>query len=81
MLSALLATGADGALYAFANRERPAKHGWRCIAVAGEQEQREAQERSERDTIRTLAVIGNAGPLACIAATLVRRRRDRERMP
>jgi hypothetical protein len=71
---------ANGALYAFANRERP-KPEWACIPVMGEQERREAQERSERDTIRTLVVIANAGPLAFIGATLMRLRRDREQRP
>jgi hypothetical protein len=74
-LSLTLATGADGALYAFANRYRPPTH-WGCL-VDDSIGRREGQFR--HDAIMTSALIVNLGAIACVGTTLLRRRRDCER--
>jgi hypothetical protein len=78
IVTVLLSAGADGALYAFANRERPPITPGCWLSTSSRCEQREAQLRLERDLTRVSALVVNVAAISCIGATLLRLRRDRD---
>ncbi len=78
VLTLLLSAGADGALYAFANRERPPITPGCWLSTSSQWEQREAQLKFERDLTRVSVLAVNVGAIGCIGATLLRLRRDRD---
>jgi hypothetical protein len=79
-LAILLAIGADVAIYAYAARELPRPEWGSCLNPRDERETRAAAARFESHAIGASAMIVNGATFACICATLIRRRRDRERL-
>ncbi|HEV8068090.1 MAG TPA: hypothetical protein VGP76_10155 [Planctomycetaceae bacterium] len=80
LVAIILALGGDEALYAYAHRECPSRPRG-ClgepdsVTKAGED-----GERNERDFLKACVLIVNGSALAAIFGTLIRRRRDRERL-
>jgi len=80
LLAIILALGGDAALYAYAHRERPSRPRGCLGEPASVTKAREDGERNERDFLRAGALIVNGSAVAGIFGTLIRRRRDRERL-
>jgi hypothetical protein len=78
-LAILFATGLDTALYAYAVRERPREF-YLCGRCAPTRSERRDAALFEQHGIFASAMLVNGAAFACIGATLVRRRRNKERL-
>jgi hypothetical protein len=78
-LAVLFATGLDTALYAYVVRERPREF-YLCARCAPTRTERRHAALFEQHGIFVSTMLVNGTAFACICATLVRRRRDKERL-
>jgi hypothetical protein len=82
VLALAFAIGGDAGLYAYSVRERKQEKsfGWCYLGFATEKQRREEQAQFEHDVLRVSALFVNAVALACLYGTLVRWRRDADKI-